>query len=655
MAYTTILSEKKSTYGAPYCFYTVQYYEKSRSATAVTLAIRVLAHLQYAQSYNGYGLTATLTVGGSSYSIPLKGTEMWSGTATHTIDKDISVSAAASSTSLTASFAVSCSTGTSSALSTTTCSNISISRYYTAASVSAASTAIGSQVPITLSGKYPSTATCDITYKFGKLTGTVATGTTATSILWNTSSIANQLLSQIPTALSGVCTLTCITKVGTTTIGSASCNVNLKTAEKVSIRENTTTITPVNTNDFLNGKSIYVAGYSKARVAINAVAGQGATVKSYEISGLGTVGTSADWISSLLSTAGEKTVTITVTDSRNTTASVKRQINVMEYKIPSITLSAERGKRINGKWESNVNGENLKIAVNSSVALTEQGNRGKTYIKIDGVDEFESEWITGGETICYVEREIPDNVLHTVTAVMTDLMGNSSAESVFEIPTAIVNMSMRPNDEGVTFGGHPVQEGLVSEFPAKFNNNVYLNLEAAGFDKTFAEKCNADENGMVAIKELLLNIIYPVGSYYWSSENTNPKDLFGGTWEKIEGKFVLASSISYATGSSGGSATVALTTSNMPSHTHSVTGTAASAGGHWHQIGADLDATYSTSGTRSYSIHGNTSGAGYVKGYTTTTGSHTHTVTGKAAAAGSGAAHNNMPPYIVANCWRRTA
>ena len=69
----------------------------------------------------------------------------------------------------------------------------------------------------------------------------------------------------------------------------------------------------------------------------------------------------------------------------------------------------------------------------------------------------------------------------------------------------------------------------------------------------------------------LLNLFYPVGSIYWSSNNTNPGTLFGGTWTQIKDKFILAAGDSYSNGATGGAATVTLAVSNMPSHSHSFT------------------------------------------------------------------------------------
>ena len=69
----------------------------------------------------------------------------------------------------------------------------------------------------------------------------------------------------------------------------------------------------------------------------------------------------------------------------------------------------------------------------------------------------------------------------------------------------------------------------------------------------------------------LLNLFYPVGSIYWSSNNTNPGTLFGGTWTQIKDRFILAAGDSYTNGATGGAATVTLSVSNMPSHSHSFT------------------------------------------------------------------------------------
>lgn len=32
---------------------------------------------------------------------------------------------------------------------------------------------------------------------------------------------------------------------------------------------------------------------------------------------------------------------------------------------------------------------------------------------------------------------------------------------------------------------------------------------------------------------------YPIGSIYMSVNSTNPGELFGGTWEQIQGRFLL--------------------------------------------------------------------------------------------------------------------
>ena len=63
-------------------------------------------------------------------------------------------------------------------------------------------------------------------------------------------------------------------------------------------------------------------------------------------------------------------------------------------------------------------------------------------------------------------------------------------------------------------------------------------------------------------KEKLFELIYPVGSIYISASSTSPASLFGGTWSRIQGKFLLAADSGHAAGSTGGASTQTVDFSN---------------------------------------------------------------------------------------------
>lgn len=113
----------------------------------------------------------------------------------------------------------------------------------------------------------------------------------------------------------------------------------------------------------------------------------------------------------------------------------------------------------------------------------------------------------------------------------------------------------------------------------------------------------------------LVDIIYPVGSIYMSANNVNPGTLFGGTWQAISGRFILAAGGNYPLGTTGGSATKQLSVNEMPIHTH--VASTQDAGGHVHV------ATNANNGAHTHTVTVNNNGA------------HTHTVSGTAASAGA--------------------
>lgn len=156
----------------------------------------------------------------------------------------------------------------------------------------------------------------------------------------------------------------------------------------------------------------------------------------------------------------------------------------------------------------------------------------------------------------------------------------------------------------------------------------------------------------------IVDMIYPVGSLYWSKKPTNPEELFGGKWTQIKDKFILAAGDTYKAGTTGGSADVTLNTEQIPEHGH--TASCSTNGEHYH--GAPWDNTseapdvpfgwYSTTNNHSgiRGIHSDWDNA-LVK--TSTDGTHTHTIA--IDNTGGGQPHNNMPPYVTYYCWERTA
>jgi len=132
---------------------------------------------------------------------------------------------------------------------------------------------------------------------------------------------------------------------------------------------------------------------------------------------------------------------------------------------------------------------------------------------------------------------------------------------------------------------------------------------------------DTSDDASSGILQAILLAAHPVGSIYQSTVATSPQTLFGGTWERLKDRFLLAAGDSYAAGAYGGEAAHTLTVEEMPAHKHDVTSLPS------NETGTEWAGASGVSALRTQST----------------------------TIVGGGAAHNNMPPYIAVYTWKRTA
>lgn len=154
--------------------------------------------------------------------------------------------------------------------------------------------------------------------------------------------------------------------------------------------------------------------------------------------------------------------------------------------------------------------------------------------------------------------------------------------------------------------------------------------EQHGYNYLMRQVNNA-QKAAKAIAAALLNYVYPVGSLYMSAEATSPASLFGGTWEQIKDRFILAAGDTYAAGSTGGEATHTLTIHEMPRHNHDHV--------MWF---SDQKLGLNGRGGNVGSIQLKYSNEDCTDGICTDY-------------KGDSKSHNNMPPYIAMYVWKRIA
>ena len=199
----------------------------------------------------------------------------------------------------------------------------------TSPSLSSTSVYMGSAVTIS-TPRASSSFTHDLAYSFAGAAYVSITTGVGTSYSWTVPDLA----SKIPNASSGTVTVRCITKNGSTTVGTKTVTMTAKVPTSV-----VPTISSVAVSEATSGLAAqfgaYIQGKSKLAVTVTAAGAKGSTIKSYKTTLGGSTWTARTFTTGTLP-AGSVSLVTTVTDSRGRTAKKTTKVTVLAYTKPAI-------------------------------------------------------------------------------------------------------------------------------------------------------------------------------------------------------------------------------------------------------------------------------------------------------------------------------
>lgn len=293
--------------------------------------------------------------------------------------------------------------------------------------------------------------THDLAYSFmGGTYQAIATGVKE----WHNWTIPD-LASQIPNATSGTVTIRCITKNGSTVIGTKTVVMTLKVPASV-----VPTISAVSATENTSGLAAqfgaFIQGKSALAVKITAAGAKGSTISSYKATLQGVAYTGASFTTGVLQQEGSHSLVVTVTDSRGRTASKTTNITVLPYTLPA--TSEFKAFRSDANGSAQDDGTYLSVAYSYSVATL--GGKNTAAMVIEYKTRASNSWTqlaTGsdlegsGIRFFYDGPTFSTDYMYDIRMTVTDWFGASTSYTV-ALPTADVVLDISADGTGLGIG-----------------------------------------------------------------------------------------------------------------------------------------------------------------------------------------------------------
>lgn len=172
-------------------------------------------------------------------------------------------------------------------------------------------------------------------------------------------------------------------------------------------------------------------------------------------------------------------------------------------------------------------------------------------------------------------------------------------------------------------------------------NDLESGLDSTQTNVTTLNQALSLLNTTKLAKSEVLNTIFPVGSLYLSVSSTSPASLFGGTWERLGGRFLLGADDAYPAGSTGGEAAVTLEKDQLPTVEGSLD---------FRALSSDANIVSGDGEVFTYTANGGPTWSNSISSVGTAMPCDRITMR-----FGGSQPHNNLPPYLAVYIWKRTA
>lgn len=329
--------------------------------------------------------------------------------------------------------------------------------------LSASSANMGAAVTVTMD-RASSSFVHDLSYKVdGGSYVSIATGR-GTSYSWTVPDVA----SSIPKATSVKLTLRCITKNGSTTIGTKYAYLTAKIPSDV--------VPPTPSLAILEataGLAAQFGGFvqnkSALKVTVAATGIKGSTITAYQTTVLGKTYTGASFTTGLLTTSGSVTLSTKVKDSRGRWSAAKTTtITVQPYSTPKV--QALRAFRVDASGAADEQGEYLRLDYRYTVAALNNKNTAKAVIEYKRTT---AETWTTLQTVTALSADtsvkpttptFPTDYQYDIRLTVTDWFG-SFATFTATLPTGEVILDILGNGKGFAIGKVAEGEGFDLGFP----------------------------------------------------------------------------------------------------------------------------------------------------------------------------------------------